>query len=133
MRALNGPIFAALALGCGALGMPDSTTPPPPDPLFPTGYEAWQGASEPVRDEANGELRRVYRSPDGAVLVKAHHALGDDTLLRLDVRIRAPGQGFDGWRYVGFDPATRKRAEVDAETCHLCHAAAPRGGTYTDF
>lgn len=86
-----------------------------------------------MRDDANGETRRLYRSADGRVLVKAHHASADDTLLRVDVRRRVEGGGFDGWEYQAFDAATRTRARVDAETCHLCHAAAPDNGTYTRF
>lgn len=121
---------SAVCLGCGAFAPDASTVPPAADPAFPVGYEAWTTA-EPVRDEANSEVRRLFRSPDGSVMVKAHHALADDTLLRLDVRRR--GGAFDGWDYVGFDPATRQRARIDAETCHLCHAAAPDGGSYTRF
>ncbi len=132
MRSVPLSLVASLLVGCGAFGSSPSTTPPPADPAFPIGFEGWL-MDEPVTDEGNGELRRLFRSPDGAVLVKAHHALIDDTLVRLDVRVRQAGGRFGGWRYLGFDPATRQRTRIDAETCHLCHAAAPRDGTYSRF
>ncbi len=133
VRQVTALCIAALLLGCGGFLTGQATTPPPPDPSFPVGYESWTSAREPVHDDANAETRRLYRSPDGRVLVKAHHATADDTLLSVDVRRKAEGGGYGGWEYLTFDAATRRRAPIDAETCDLCHAAAGPTGTYTRF
>ncbi len=123
--------FLAFA-ACGPTGGHRSTRPPPADPLFPQGYADWTAGPEPVRDEANEELRSHYRSADARAYVKVHASLAGEVVTGIDVRLRTPGRGFDGWTYVSFDPATRRRLPTDAETCHLCHATAP-DGTFTRF
>lgn len=132
--------------GCaGSRGDARPESPPPADPAFPSGYEAWPARPAPVIDEAMGEARRLYHSPGarpgadghwpvGTVLVKVHHDLADPTTVtRIDVRRRVADGGYGGWDYSSFDPASRRRLPADTETCHLCHAAAPADGTFTRF
>ena len=142
--ALAGACAALVA--CGAEPEPISTAPRPPpgDPEYPADYLRWTPGPEPVVDEAAGERRTLYRDPDararggryavGARLVKVHGPLGAPGLVsRIDVREKT-GQGpYDGWRYRSFDPASRTELPLDAEGCHLCHAAAPDDGTFTVF
>ena len=118
--------------------------PPVADPGFPHGYRRWPTADSVV-DEAGGEVRHLYRSPDagpnskgrfpdGAVLVKEHVVPAeDDVVVRIDVRRRLPRGTFDGWEYESFDPATRKRLQIDGDDCAMCHQAAPADGTFAGF
>ncbi len=147
---MSSGLVVALSLGCGGLGQPDAPTvrttprPPPASADFPQGYAGWSTASEVVRDERTGELRRHHASPDarleragwppGTVLVKVHARLdAPDVVTRIDVRRKTGDATFGGWTYESFDPATRARIAADAEGCHLCHAAAPEDGTFAVF
>jgi hypothetical protein len=139
-----------LVAACGGAGAPPpddvrAAMPPAADPGFPDGYERWTAAPAPVLDEAAGEVRELFRSPGarpgrdgrhpvGTVLVKVHEDLGDRGLVRrIDVRRRTADGPFEGWTYESYDAATHGRLTTDAETCALCHAAAPDDGTYTSF
>ncbi len=127
-------LLGGLLLACGGSGEHRAGRPPTADPLFPTNYASWTSGPREVRDQHSGEVRRHYRSPNGAVLVKVHQAPSNDLVTQIDVRRRAePGSGFEGWSYLAFDPATRRQRSVDAEVCHLCHSTAPRDGTFTRF
>ncbi len=139
----------SLLMSCGGLGgsrdAPRADAPPAADPGFPDGYERWTAASAPVVDEAAGEVRELFRSPGarpgrdgrhpvGTVMVKVHKDLGDRALVtRIDVRRRTADGPYEGWTYESYDAASLARLPSDAETCALCHAAAPDDGTYTLF
>jgi hypothetical protein len=148
MRSRTASLLGALLLAsCGGAAPEElkAGDPPPSDPAFPEGFEQWPSTKQPVVDEAAGEVRHLYHSPGaradahgrfpvGTVLVKVHHDLGDRSLVtRIDVRRRTDGGPYDGWTYESYDAASRKALPVDAETCQLCHAAAPADGTYTRF
>lgn len=152
MRAIQSALAVVVAAcfvwACGAepppKPAPTVVRPPPSDPLFPTGYDSWATAPA-VTDDINEDVRKFYRSPDakrpaggvppvGAVYVKAHHGLQNPNVVTgIDVRRRTGEGEFGGWEYLSFDPATRQRRKIDPETCHLCHAAAPEAGTFTQF
>jgi hypothetical protein len=140
---------ALLLAACGGPGAARdelrAAAPPAADPGFPAGYDRWTAAAAPVVDEAAGEVRELFRSPGanpgrggrypvGTVLVKVHKALGDRGLVtRIDVRRRTADGPFEGWTFESYDAASHARLNADAETCALCHAAAPDDGTYTRF
>ncbi len=137
---------------CGALGPSGeggegggrSKNLPMADPGFPAGYRRWPTV-DPVADENTGTVHHLYRAPDqppdrkgrfsvGAVLVKEHVVPGeDDLIVRIDVRRRLAAGTYGGWEYESFDPATRKRLDVDPEACDLCHQTAPADATFARF
>jgi hypothetical protein len=122
--------------GCGVSGGARLAPPPEADPEFPLGYVQWTVAG-PVSDDTHGTLRTLYREPGTAAArryVKVHLDPRDAAVTtRIDLRQPDEGGALDGWAYYSFDAATRSRLVIDAETCHLCHAAAGADGVFTRF